>query len=101
LRASRPHPGHHPGWAAWPVSDVVRNARRRMVTQRRKIWNPPKGPERRPARGADAALDQQRGGPSRGVLIWRSTLAPPRRRQFRVCGLVARQIAAAVVNIET
>jgi len=91
--------------ASWPVSTVVRSGTRRMVTRLGEKFAPlPKGPwNDAPQDALVLPLAASAEAAPRGILI---VAANPYRRQgddgFETFAtLVARQIAAAVVNIET
>jgi two-component sensor histidine kinase len=91
--------------ASWPISDVVRSGTRRMTTRLGEKFGPlPKGPWDDAAQDALVLpLSASAEAAPRGVLIVAAN--PYRRREddsFETFAtLVARQIAAAVVNIET
>ncbi len=91
--------------AAWPVSDVVRNTHRRMVARLgEKFGALPKGPwNDAPQEAIILPLTTSAEVAPRGVLIL--AINPYRRRgddSFEnFAALVARQIAASAVNIET
>jgi two-component sensor histidine kinase len=91
--------------ASWPVSNVVRSGTRRMVTRLGEKFAPlPKGPwNDAPQDALVLPLAASAEAAPRGVLILAAN--PYRRREddgFETFAtLVARQIAAAVVNIET
>ncbi|HET7086510.1 MAG TPA: HWE histidine kinase domain-containing protein [Rhizomicrobium sp.] len=93
------------GSAAWPVSDVMRNERRRLVTRLgAKFGALPKGPwNDAPEEALMLPLTVSADAAPRGVVILAAN--PYRRRgddSFdNFAALAARQIAAAVVNIET
>jgi two-component sensor histidine kinase len=110
------HSGIEPGHAAapetivlecgapWPISDVVRSGRRAVSRLGEKFANLPKGPWNDAAQEAlMLPLSVSADAAPRGVLIL--AVNPYRRRgddSFEnFAALVARQIAAAAVNIET
>jgi two-component sensor histidine kinase len=112
----RGHSGIEPGHAAapetialecgapWPISDVVRSGRRAVSRLGEKFANLPKGPWNDAAQEAlMLPLSVSADAAPRGALIL--AVNPYRRRgddSFEnFAALVARQIAAAAVNIET
>ena len=90
--------------APWPVGDVVRGGRRAVTRLAERFDSLPCGPWNDPAQDALVLpLSASADAAPRGVLILAAN--PYRRRgdeNFETfAALVARQIAAAVVNIET
>jgi len=90
--------------ALWPISDVVRNGRRAVPRLGERFADLPKGPWSDAAQEAlMLPLSVSADAAPRGVLILAAN--PYRRRGDdgfeNFAALVARQIAAAVVNIET
>ena len=90
--------------ASWPISDVVRGGRRAVARLGEKFANLPNGVWNDAAQEAlMLPLSTSADAAPRGVLIL--AVNPYRRRgddSFETfAGLVARQIAAAAVNIET
>ena len=92
------------GGVPWPVSDVVRSGTRRLVTRLgEKFADLPKGPwNDAPQEALVLPLVASAEAAPRGVLILAAN--PYRRREDdsfeNFAALVARQIAAAAVNIE-
>lgn len=93
------------GASPWPISDVIRASARRMVSKLpERFADLPKGPWQDPAQEACVLpLCSNADAAPRGVLI---LAASPYRRPGdesfeNFAALVARQIAAAIVNIES